>query len=269
MNTQRLLITPIQAANMLTLNLQNNRPINERVVAKYANEIKNGNWVTDNGESIKFDKNGMMVDGQHRLSAIIKSNVSVNMWVTYGVDSRAFMTIDVGASRSIGAILSISGVACANQKTGIIRSLIRYRNHSTSEKYAPPTATDVMAFYDKETDLIDFVNSQAAQLTSKSAIRIPASVVGGMIAFLYDRHPSVLDFFGEVMSGRDITNNAVYLLRDRIITSATNSKMTMPIAAKEQLILKAFTHYKNKYQAKTLKVSTEESVSNLFKQAIQ
>ena len=254
---------------MLAMNLKNNRPINERVVAKYAQELSNNNWVTDNGESIKFDQNGMMVDGQHRLSAIIKSNVSVYMWVTYGVDSRAFMTIDAGGSRSIGSILGISGVTSANQKTAVIRALLRYRNHSTSEKFATPTATDVLKFYEMEAELIDFANSQSTQLTTKSGIRIPASVVGGMIAFLYERHPNVIVFFNEVMSGRDITNNAVYLLRDRIIASSTNSKMTMPIAAKEQLILKAFTHYKNKYQAKSLKVSTEESVSNLFKQAIQ
>lgn len=269
MRTEKIVVTPEVAASMLKSNIQTNRFVNTRVVAKYVAEMKNGNWITDNGECLKFDRSGRLVDGQHRLHAIITSGVTIPLWVMYGVDEKAFMTIDVGAPRSIGAILGINGVKQANLKTGIIRCLIRYRNNSTSDKFATPTATDVLSIYENESDLIDRACALAESLSKKSGISVSPSIIGGMIALLIDKHPMIVDFFTEVMTGRDVTNNAVYLLRDRIISAAMNSKMLLPKATKEQLVLKAFIHYKNGYQAKTLKVSSDENIAGLFKQAKQ
>lgn len=269
MKTEKIEITPQLAKEMLATNTAINRRVSERAVAKYVSEMQKGQWIEDNGEFIKFDTRGQLIDGQHRLLAIIKSGCTIRMWVTRGVDDKAFLTIDTGLPRSIGAIAGISGVAMATQKTSIIRSLIRYRNLSTADRFAAPTATDVIRIYNENKSLIDEMTHIAHNLSNRTAIAIPESIIGGFLVFLIEKHPTILDFFNEVMTGRNITNNAVYLLRERIISASANSKMILPKASKELLVLKAFVHYKNKYQAKTLKVSNEEDIKALFIQALK
>ena len=45
--------------------------------------------------------------------------------------------------------------------------------------------------------------------------------------------------------------------------------MILPKTSKEILVLKAFVHYKNRYQAKTLRVSQDEDIKSIFMQALK
>ena len=66
-------ITPEMAREYLEKN-SHNRRLSERSVRNLATAIKNGEWQV-NGEAIKVDKEGNLLDGQHRLSAIEKRDV--------------------------------------------------------------------------------------------------------------------------------------------------------------------------------------------------
>lgn len=106
------LITPEKAKEYFACNIENNRPINSLRVSTYANDILSGNW-SNNAETIKFDRNGKLIDGQHRLKAIIKSERSVYMWVARGVDENALKTVDVGGVRNHWQIMKMSQPANA------------------------------------------------------------------------------------------------------------------------------------------------------------
>ena len=73
MNITKKLITPSIAKGLLESNTKN-RGINELVVSRYANDILKGNWKEDTGEAIKISKMNIILDGQHRLCAIVKAN---------------------------------------------------------------------------------------------------------------------------------------------------------------------------------------------------
>lgn len=64
------MITPVKAAEYLALN-KNNRKLNEATVERYVNMMSKGEWIM-NGEPICFDRYGNLVNGQHRLTAIIR-----------------------------------------------------------------------------------------------------------------------------------------------------------------------------------------------------
>ena len=104
-------ITPAMAKEYLEHNMTNNRRLNTQTVNSYARIMKAGGWnVTHQG--IAFDEDGELVDGQHRLQAIIVANIPVTMMVTRGVprhEGEAF-NIDVGLKRSVLNIMQISGV---------------------------------------------------------------------------------------------------------------------------------------------------------------
>lgn len=76
-----------------------NRPVSDNTVDEYADQMKKGKWRL-NGESIIFSKEGLLLDGQHRLWACYKANKSFTIMVTRGVDKETFATIDTGKKRS-------------------------------------------------------------------------------------------------------------------------------------------------------------------------
>lgn len=77
-------VTPDLARHWLsTCNYKNNRPINKETVSVYAEAIKNGEFL--DGTQITFGLLGeaaVLLDGQHRLSAIVKSNIPLLMTFT-------------------------------------------------------------------------------------------------------------------------------------------------------------------------------------------
>jgi hypothetical protein len=84
MRTEIIDITPALAESWLTKN-KFNRRISTATVNKYAADMKSGRWnLTHQG--IAFAYSGELVDGQHRLKAIIKSCTPVRMMVTWGAE---------------------------------------------------------------------------------------------------------------------------------------------------------------------------------------
>ena len=78
-------ITPAKAAEYLKANTKNPRGTKLNMTRVNAQDMQNGLWEV-NGEAIVFDRNGVLKNGAHRLAAIIRANVAVDIYVTRGVD---------------------------------------------------------------------------------------------------------------------------------------------------------------------------------------
>jgi hypothetical protein len=99
-------ITAKQAEKYLQFNT-NNRPLRKSLVSQYAKDMSSGNWrLTHQG--VAFNCDGTLLDGQHRLAAIVQSGVTVQMLVARGVDSRNQLVMDDHAKRSAGDALSLA-----------------------------------------------------------------------------------------------------------------------------------------------------------------
>jgi hypothetical protein len=101
-------ITPSAAKSLLNEN-QTNRPISLGRIQHYANDMKAGNWKV-NGEAIVFADTGRLLNGQHRLRAVMMADVPVEMTVVRGVPEDTFSTFDTGRGRSAADVLYIEGV---------------------------------------------------------------------------------------------------------------------------------------------------------------
>lgn len=104
-------VNPQKAEAWLATNIANNRRISRGRVKLYASDMIAGRWHGDNGETIKFDVNGRLIDGQHRLLAVVESGRSVDMLVFEGVDPDSVHTIDQGRARSANDMLVMNGEA--------------------------------------------------------------------------------------------------------------------------------------------------------------
>ena len=105
MQTKVELITPAIAKKMLEKNT-NNRPIRWHHVQKLAEELLADEWQTTH-QGIAFNNAGFLIDGQHRLNAIVQAGKAVTMSVTRGCDVRAFDVLDRGVNRSLSDIMGI------------------------------------------------------------------------------------------------------------------------------------------------------------------
>lgn len=102
------LIKPVMAKEWLENHNPKNRPLTPSTVKKYAGAIKGDEWKM-NGEPIVFDREGNLLNGQHRLSAVVEADKPIWALTVRGVDPSVFDTYDVGKRRSAGDILGISG----------------------------------------------------------------------------------------------------------------------------------------------------------------
>lgn len=95
-------ITPAIAAELLSKCAnKSNRTLRTPVITKYANDMLNGQWTDEHIAPIVISKSGVLLDGHHRLKAIIKSGKAVNMWVATDVDDEQYLTMDNGTPRQI------------------------------------------------------------------------------------------------------------------------------------------------------------------------
>lgn len=96
--TTVMTITPDIAKAMLASQDYNRRPRQTQVVA-LASAMSRGEWRTTH-QGFAFDDTGRLIDGQHRLKAVILSGVSIEAMVTIGCNKTDFEVLDSGVLRS-------------------------------------------------------------------------------------------------------------------------------------------------------------------------
>lgn len=102
-------IDPETAAQWLHQN-KRNRNVRKRLVSTYARDMSAGRWVLT-GEAIKFGTDGVLMDGQHRLLAIVEADATVSMLVLRGLDPESQLAMDGGAKRTAGDQLGLANEA--------------------------------------------------------------------------------------------------------------------------------------------------------------
>lgn len=123
-------MTPQMAAELLGGSTMRQRPLNKRRVAALAAAILRGEW-KETHQAIALDSTLNIIDGQHRLSAIVKAGVPVKLTLASDVDPATFSVIDTGLPRNIGTILSIEGLPSAHRLGTATRAYMMYREELT------------------------------------------------------------------------------------------------------------------------------------------
>ena len=97
MNTIVRKVSPVEAAELLKGNTRN-RAINPRAVTRYAVAMTNGQWKVGN-DAICIGLDGTLLNGQHRLTAIVQAGVPVELLLREGVDPDDLKAMDQGHKR--------------------------------------------------------------------------------------------------------------------------------------------------------------------------
>ena len=97
LNAAVVTIGPDLARYYLAKN-KKNRLFNAKHVHFLANEIRTGNWKL-NGDTIVLNDE-RLIDGQHRLMAVLMADLPITTLLVTGVSSDVFDTIDIGKKRT-------------------------------------------------------------------------------------------------------------------------------------------------------------------------
>lgn len=84
-----------------------NRPHRQRVIARYADDMKAGRWLLT-GDPIGFNEDGALIQGHHRLTACVLAGVPFRTVVAFGLPNDSFMAMDMGTGRTPGDTIGLA-----------------------------------------------------------------------------------------------------------------------------------------------------------------
>jgi len=209
-------INPDFAYKMLEKNTMN-RTISQITVTRYANDMASGAW-KQNGESIKIAEDGSIIDGQHRLWAIIESGKTITMIVIYNVSKDCMDSIDIGLSRQFKDVLKIAGSTHSVTAAGITKLAWIYDNYDKELRNGTTKAETrnsvLKAYYDQNRDLIEW----AAEVADCGVHHFVKSYMGFCLYVLLRKNPvEAIDFISMVKSGENLyTGHPIMSLRMKL-----------------------------------------------------
>jgi hypothetical protein len=118
------LVTPQIAEWLLKLNT-GNRPLVRRGIDRFAKILRDGAW-KNTGEPVIVCREGILNDGQHRLSAIHATGITADLDVRFGVVREAFHATGTGKIRRASQVLSIEGYSNTTCQASIARLMLNY-----------------------------------------------------------------------------------------------------------------------------------------------
>lgn len=270
--TKVLNITPEMADDLLKLNTRN-RPVSKKTVDDYATQMQKGLWQL-NGEPIIISNTNIILDGQHRLHALIKAGISQKMLLVTGVASDAFRTIDTGLTRTGGSIFSIAGINNATSISAIIASefallannTIGYIGGGACLRTIKRSKQELLNEYYKTPELYQEIKNKATKCYE--AIRIMTkSETGAYMAYLIRQknHDTerVFSFFDQLFFDRNIENATIPTLRKRLIQSALG-QYKMSAKLKRALVIKTWNCYVTGRELERLLFNTEKDIMPEF-----
>lgn len=257
-------VTPEMAREILANHNELNRRMNMGHVKALAHNMKTGTW-RFNGDTIRFDKDGNLIDGQHRLKAVILADMTITFIFAEGFDSETIKTIDQEIKpRNLSDLLKINEVENCNTIAGIINKyfvmklsnasfLDSHRRSSGGGTSGPAGKARKLASIDEKFN--EYANDPLFYEDLVVYVRkcynnydyLTPSNIGGMYAYLYKEkhhsHAEIKGFFDGLCLG--LTDIKVISQLRGILNKdgRKNNRTPMTSSALTGYISKAWNYY--------------------------
>ena len=237
-------ITPDLARDMLVTMVANRRVVQSHV-ATLSDDMRQGRWIEAAGDPIRFDDQDRLIDGQHRLYAILEAGVTLRFTVIKGLPVEAMDILDIGKRRSLADFLAIKGEAHATQLAATITLLRNYwatgEIQSNAWGLRPTTIQEAMTILAEHPGIRD-----AVQYTRPHTRILSNRTRWATLYFLFAGiEPDDARYFLErVCQGDDLPNNSpIMLLRTRLLS---DQHSLVPMRAREYcaLAIKAWNSFR-------------------------
>lgn len=224
---QKFLVTPSIAKKILDKHNGQNRTINSDHLSSLVRDIKRGHWIDDTGTMISFGTHGQLIDGQHRLSAIVKSGEALKLSFKFGLDAAAQRVIDTGRKRTFSDYIAMTEGLDAKYKTerasvtrllyGFLHDQERPHIYTNNNK---PTQSDL---YDVAVEFGEDITEGVQTVLGPGLVQ--KVVIGSYAAFVYvlakhsDYSEYADEFFQLLGTGANLeADSPIIVVRNRLMT---------------------------------------------------
>jgi len=231
MKTSFELVTPKRAKELLEKNICN-RSVNERKVKEYSYFMECGKW-GETHQGIAISKTNKLIDGQHRLLAIIKSGVSLMQNITTEVEDESFAKIDIGYNRTSGVMMDVAGVKNYNaHASGIAKMIVLVKRERPSgggggNKELFILGQDVIDEYYSHQEIYDEIHVISSHYYCKFRI-ISKSVLYAAIAYLHFTKKwelnFIYDFLKQLYKEKPTENNTLNVFFNALMKNLVSNK---------------------------------------------
>lgn len=203
-------ITPEIAEAWLGRN-SHNRALRNRHVEDLAGAIKRGEWRL-NGDAIRFAKDGSLLDGQHRLWAVIEAGQPIESLVIRGLERDVQETMDYGARRRLSDALRLRGESNAAGLASVLSYFFRMESGQVRNGSVRPSVPQAMALLDAHPSIRDFV-SPASMMNKR--FRMSTAMLGAVMYQLDSiDHDDAEAFWLSLSKGAGLEEGSpIYVLR--------------------------------------------------------
>lgn len=215
-------ITPALAIDYLRKNTIN-RPLSKKRVRQLADDMKHGRW-RYTGDAIKFDESGTLLDGQHRLSAVVQSGKAIQSLVVTGLETKVFEVLDRGKRRSNRDVLAAKGCRHYGEQAAALKLLNGIYSGKDHGVTIPPTQLDrYLARFPRLGDVAGFAYKSKAYNVVRSKKLVVAVIMMSVDTpeFNKGEYPDIPDsvqwFWRSLGSGLNLSaSDPAYVLREKL-----------------------------------------------------
>lgn len=265
-------VTPAKAREWLENNFRN-RPIKEDVVKAYARDMAVGTWVSTH-QGIAFNDKDELIDGQHRLSAIVLCKVTVRMMVTFGMPSKIegkemtpMDAVDRGATRSVADQLTIQhGFKNGSITAAICKGISNLCCSERTRRLSVGQTLDIYRLFENEIQWVIVHRSKANGLRSAGVVTAFAFALATTPEFVNGSSPISLMF--ERLVGGEPLDLGTPIAQLREFLTSDESKLLLRIhdRAIAELTLEAIRLELSGSRVPKLEIN--EAGANLFRAAL-
>jgi hypothetical protein len=240
----RIMITPAIAKHWLETTNQKNRKKVDSHWLEIAIEMEEGRYKY-NGFPILFGSDGVLLDGQHRLTACVEANVPFDTDVVFGLDPQVLDTIDTNiVPRTAAHVAQMEGVENAKGSSAIASLLLvheKYGVHRVQNADCKPTKTEVIARLKADRHISEIAGRCAAW----SRKMVHPRVVGFCYYLFSQQNLGLAEsFFAQFADGANLSKRSpIYLLRQRLWLNST-AKAKLPLKEIIAIFFKAWVAYR-------------------------
>lgn len=223
---------------LLTVHRQ--RRVTKDHVRKLARSMSSGHWRMT-AEPIQFDSSGHLINGQHRMHAVIESNTSHQFLVVRGLDEQSYEVMDQGRARTRGETLSTLNMKNSSNAAASAAILVRMKFGLEIDRTNVDNA-EIMAFAKSNWDALEWsaINAKRCQL-------LPGSTYGAFLFIAFHANRIKAEAFADaVASGANLAEDSPVLALRKRAEATKGSAQRLEINRTSNL-LPILVHAFNKY----------------------
>ena len=245
-----------------------NRPMSKSNLETLKREFSKGHYKF-NGDAIRISRHGRLLDGQHRLQAVISTGITIKALVIYGLPDDVFPTIDQNKVRTFGDILGMEKIKNYGIAAGIVPLLMAYNSGNVPASKHRISKQELLDYFNEHPSIVEAAHYVASQSGILKKWLTP-SYLGFLYVIFKEKDPNLCEYFlNRVASGENLDpKSPEWKLREKLMQVSACSGIRDDIKQLSAYVIKAWNAVREKKEIKIFRYNYSGPSAEGFPKAI-